>query len=186
MDGDVIRQWLDALDSISYYELFRIDADATPDALRDGFHAFADIFHPDSHRYRFAEEQDAVRRIFMRGTEAYRVLSDPELRVRYDEALAQGVLRPENLSIHPDAGRHRSTRPPGAIPRSEQVRAPGARPFLLRAEELAKKGDPKQAKLQLTMAMHRDPGNAALEAFAKELDEAIRAKGNSPAKSWQK
>ncbi len=42
MDGDAIRQWLAALDSISYYELFRVEKNASPDALRDAFHAFAE------------------------------------------------------------------------------------------------------------------------------------------------
>jgi hypothetical protein len=69
------------------------------------------------------------------------------------------------------------------------VRTPGARPFVLRVEELAKKGDPQQAKLQLVMAMHMDPKNPALEAYAKELDEAIKAKKSTAEeanKSWKK
>jgi len=57
---------------------------------------------------------------------------------------------------------------------------------VLRVEELAKKGDPQQAKLQLVMAMHLDRGNPALEAYAKELDEAIKAKAQEAKKSWKK
>jgi hypothetical protein len=53
---------------------------------------------------------------------------------------------------------------------------------VLRAEELMKKGDPKQAKIQLVMALHMDRGNPALEAFAKQLDEAIAAEK----KTWNK
>lgn len=52
MDSDAIRQWLAALDSISYYDLFRVAPSASPDALRDGFHAFAESFHPDGHQWR--------------------------------------------------------------------------------------------------------------------------------------
>jgi hypothetical protein len=47
-----------------------------------------------------------------------------------------------------------------------------------------KKGDPKQAKIQLVMAMHLDDKNPALEAFAKELDDKIRAKTLEDKKSW--
>ncbi len=189
MDGDAIRQWLSALDSISYYELFRVPREASPDALRDAFHSFAESFHPDGHQWRHPTEQAAIGYIFKRGTEAYRVLTDPQLRVRYDEALANGILRPESLIV--DADGPRSIGRPGAGNRLiDKVRTPGARPFILRVEELAKKGDPQQAKLQLVMAMHMDPKNPALEAYGKELDEAIKVKARTrdeeAKKAWKK
>ncbi len=190
MDGDAISQWLAALDSMSYYDLFRVEQRASPDALRNGFHAFAESFHPDSHHWRHPTELAAIGYIFKRGTEAYRVLSDPELRVRYDEALANGILRPESLIVDPDGARSQSMRAgvAGAIGNRliDKVRTAGARPFVLRVEELAKKGDPQQAKLQLVMAMHMDPRNSALEAYGKELDEAIKAKAEDAKKSWKK
>lgn len=191
MDADAIRQWLAALDSISYYELFRIEATSTPDELRDAFHKFAESFHPDGHQWRHPSEQAAITYIFKRGTEAYRVLSDHQLRVRYDEAVKGGILRPENLIVDMDGPRSQSMAAGGGAPGagarlSDKVRTPGARPFVLRVEELAKKGDPQQAKLQLVMAMHMDPKNAALEAYAKELDAAIKAKAEEAKKTWKK
>jgi len=185
MDTVALRQWLAALDSISYYDLFRTHGKATHDELRAAFHAFAETWHPDAHRWRHPNEQAAIGRIYRRGTEAWRVLSDPALRARYDEAVANGILRPENLIVEMDGPR--SLAPAAASARLiDKVRSPGARPFVLRAEELMKKGDPKQAKIQLVMAMHMDKGNAALEAFAKQLDEAIAAKAEADKKSWTK
>ena len=191
MDGEAINQWLAALDSISYYELFRIEPDAPADAVRDAFHAFAESFHPDVHHWRHPTEQAAIGYIFKRGTEAYRVLSDPQLRIRYDEALKGGILRPEQLVVEMDNPRSQSMAPGGpGSPQSnrlvDKVRTQGARPFVLRVEELAKKGDPQQAKLQLVMAMHMDPKNPALEAYGKELDEAIKAKASEAKKNWKK
>lgn len=191
MDADAIRQWLAALDSISYYELFSVPTDSTSDRIRDAFHSFAESFHPDVHQWRHPSEQAGISYIFKRGTEAYRVLSDPQLRVRYDEALAGGILRPESLVVDLDGPRSKSMAPGGGAPGAggrlvDKVRTPGARPFVLRVEELAKKGDPQQAKLQLVMAMHMDPKNPALEAYAKELDEAIKAKAEEAKKSWKK
>lgn len=191
MDADSIRQWLAALDSISYYELFRVEPKATHDTLRDAFHTFAESFHPDVHQWRHPSEQAAIGYIFKRGTEAYRVLSDPQLRVRYDEALANGILRPESLIVDLDGPRSQQGGGGGSLAPAparllDKVRAPGARPFVLRAEELAKKGDPKQAKIQLVMAMHMDMKNPALEAFAKELDEKIKAKADEEKKNWKK
>ena len=189
MDGAAIRQWLATLDAISYYDLFRLPKDATYDALRMAFHSFAETFHPDVHGWRHPGEQAAIAYIFKRGTEAYRVLSDPQLRARYDEALANGILRPESLivDLEKPMSAGGSLAPAGGSGRaSDKVRMPGARPFVLRAEELMKKGDPKQAKIQLVMAMHMDMKNAALEAFAKQLDDAIKAKAEEEKKNWKK
>jgi hypothetical protein len=68
----------------------------------------------------------------------------------------------------------------------DRLRNAGARPFVLRAEELFKKGDPKQAKVQLVMALHMEKGNTALDAFAKQLDEAVAKKAEEDKKAWQK
>jgi DnaJ-class molecular chaperone len=186
MDSVAIRQWLATLDSISYYDLFRLPKNATFDDLRTAFHSFAESFHPDVHRWRHPSEQAAIGHIYRRGTEAYRVLSDAGLRARYDEALASGILRPENLIVEMENPKA-SLAPPGASGRLiDKIKSPGARPFVMRAEELMKKGDPKQAKIQLTMALHMDKGNPALEAYAKELDAAIAKKAEEDKKSWQK
>lgn len=187
MDALAIRQWLAALDAISYYDLFRVAPTATFDDLRSAFHTFAESFHPDVHRWRHPNEQAALGIIYRRGTEAYRVLSDPALRVRYDEALANGILRPENLIVEMESGPKSLANPTAAGARLvDKLRSPGARPFVLRAEELAKKGDPKQAKIQLVMAMHMDKGNPALDAYAKELDEAIAKKAEEDKNAWRK
>lgn len=177
MDDASLRAWVEVLDELSYYQLLGVDEAAHHDAVRAAFHAFAEAFHPDVHRARDPEEQAAIGAIYRRGTEAYRVLASPTLRPRYDAALAGGALRIEDLPGDEDA--------PSSLPRSlsvpppaseNRLRSPGARPFVLRAEELVKKGDPKQAKLQLVMAMHIDPNNPALAAFAAELDAAIARK----------
>src|SRR5262245_50423696 len=104
MDWDVIQQWLQVLDNLSYYEILRAHPSATPDDLKGAFYAFATDFHPDSHAGRPRHEREAIGIIFKRGNEAYRVLGNPGLRARYDEALAQGDMRPQGLlSVAPQA-----------------------------------------------------------------------------------
>jgi curved DNA-binding protein CbpA len=181
MDDVALREWLAALDALSYYDLFRAAPNASHDDLRSSFHAFAETFHPDGHLWREPHELAAIGQIYRRGTEAWRILSDPLLRARYDEALANGILRPESLVFEAERP---STNPKALL--VDKLRAPGARPFVLRAEELFKKGDPKQAKIQLVMALHMDRGNAALEAFAKQLDEAIAQKAEEEKRTWKK
>lgn len=187
MDGLALQQWLAVLDALSYYDLFQAPSTATYDDLRAAFHGFAESFHPDAHRWRDPEEQSAIGQIYRRGTEAWRILSDPTLRARYDEALANGVLRPENLLV--ERATARSLAPPpelGGGRLIDKIRSPGARPFVLRAEELLTGGDPKQAKLQLVMALHMDKGNPALDEFAKRIDDAIVAKDAAERTAWRR
>ena len=71
------------------------------------------------------------------------------------------------------------SRPPAALsvgpPKLEDVvRSQSARPFARRAEELMAAGDFRQAKLQLVMANHMDPGNEALEAAQRENDAKLK------------
>ena len=42
------------------------------------------------------------------------------------------------------------------------------------AEELLGKGDLRQAKLQLVMANHMDPGNAALEQALRDVEARLK------------
>jgi curved DNA-binding protein CbpA len=168
MDREALADWLRALDELTYYVLLGIPQDASPDELKAAFHAFAETFHPDSHTGRPDDERDALGRIFRRGTEANRVLTDPALRAAYDASLAEGLA--------PAVASRKSSLPPSreapAGPKrlEDSLRNPTARPFARRAEELAKNGDVKQAKLQLTMARHYEPNNPALEAFLKDLE----------------
>jgi DnaJ-class molecular chaperone len=174
MDREAIGDWLRVLDELTYYVLLGAPSDVGPDDLKSAFHAFAETFHPDGHTGRPEDERDALGRIFRRGTEAYRVLADPQLRAGYDASLADGVA--------PAIASRRSSMPPArerpAGPKrlEDTLRAPTARTFARRAEELAKSGDFKQAKIQLTMARHYEPNNEALEAFLKELEGKARGK----------
>ncbi|MGH7298174.1 MAG: J domain-containing protein [Polyangiaceae bacterium] len=165
--------WLEVLDELTYYELFGIAADADADTVRTAFHAFCDTFHPDRHVGFAAREHDAATAIFKRGTEAYVVLSDVGLRHQYDEQLSvQPSPRPPRIAIsrlsHPP-----STRATAHAALEDTVRSPSARPFARRAEELVLKGDFRQAKLQLVLANHMDPGNAALEGALKDVEDKL-------------
>jgi DnaJ-class molecular chaperone len=173
MDREVIVAWLKVLDDLTYYAMFSVAADAGPDELKRAFHVFADTFHPDAHAGRPAAERDAIGRIFKRGTEGYRVLCDPALRAQYDASLAEGEA--------PSVASYRSSLPPArerpAGPRKlvDTIRSPQARPLVLRGEELAKKGDFKQAKLQLSLARNYEPENEALAQLLKDVE--AKAKG---------
>jgi DnaJ-class molecular chaperone len=171
--AEYIFAWVNVIDELNYYELFGVHTDAPADDLREAFHAFCDVFHPDLHLGRPSDERQALSLIFKRCTEAYLVLSDEALRGQYDRELA----------LTPDAPppRMSPSRRPGAVPKAPSssaklediVRSPASRPFARRAEELMRAGDYRQAKLQLVMANHLDPSNPELETALKDLEAKL-------------
>lgn len=83
--------------------------------IRRAYHGFAAVFHPDAHGVRSADERAAISRIFTRGTEAYRVLSESGLRSRYDEQRA-GPSSQARLGGGANFGAATTARPPAPRP----------------------------------------------------------------------
>jgi DnaJ-class molecular chaperone len=155
-----IFSWLGALDDLNYYELFGVDSHATADEVREAFHAFCDVFHPDRHQGRTPAERAALSAIFKRSTEAYLVLSDLSLRGQYDRELAARPRQPQRTTPKP-------------LKIEDAARSPSARPFARRADELIRSGDLRQAKLQLVMANHLEPANEDLKAALKQIEAKL-------------
>jgi DnaJ-class molecular chaperone len=176
-DPQGFSAWIAVLDQLSYYELFGVDRTASPDEIRDAFHRFSNFMHPDRHVGRPPAEREHAATIFKRGTEAYMVLTDPGLRSRYDTQLgAAGSAGPSGRASQRLSGSLSRSPPKSAGPPKleDAVRAPSARPFARRAEELMQAGDYRQAKLQLVMANHMDPENEALAEALREAEAALK------------
>jgi curved DNA-binding protein CbpA len=206
MDSNTIRAWLAVIDSLSYYELLGVPPQAGADQVRKAFYRFAESFHPDGHAMRPENERRSINTVFKRGAEAYRVLSDGQLRQRYDEARPAGNAAARAAMMAPRPTGPQAMRapppslsapslssPPDSAPGSKRpaavtitgkledyVRQARARPFAQKAEELAKKKDYAKAKLQLKLAMNMDQGNPTLENYLKELDEQIALQKSKP------
>jgi DnaJ-domain-containing protein 1 len=168
---DIVLRWDATLDEADYFTLLRLDAQANEETtIRDAFHRFALAFHPD--RYHGADDsvRDAANRVYCRGAEAYRVLLDPLLRRRYVRLLGDGTLRmsPEEIadSLKGDEGAQLA----------DLVKSAAARPFAKRADELIAVGDMKQARLQLRLALTKEPHNPRLEERMRELEQRIAGK----------
>jgi len=73
---------------INYYEELGVQADASPEEIRDAFRALARLLHPDQQ----TDEQlkEIAERQMRKLNPIYSVLSDPERRRRYDEDLEDG------------------------------------------------------------------------------------------------
>ena len=67
---------------VDYYEVLQVSATADPDTVHRVYRLLAQRFHPDN------QETGNIAR-FREVSEAYRVLSDPEARAKYDVAHQQ-------------------------------------------------------------------------------------------------
>lgn len=67
------------------YEALEVDTDATDDELRAAYRTLAKRWHTDTNRDPHAADEFTVVR------EAYSVLSNPEMRAKYDAGLTQEV-----------------------------------------------------------------------------------------------
>ena len=152
-----LQEWNEVLDDSSYYEILGVLEICDDEALREAFRSFALSFHPDLFRDTAEPVQAAVRRIYQRGNEAYRVLGDRELRIRYDMGLARGKRRME------DALTPKTEAPPPlsmkSRPLDELARSGGAKLAAQKAAKLLEKGDLEAAKKELEKALTYD-GNA--------------------------
>lgn len=144
-----LAAWVDVLDAATYYELLGVLPIADAGAIRDAFHQFAVAFHPDAQLDLAPEQRKLVERVFQRGVEAYRVLVSDELRVRYDLALAKGMLRLEGES---------ERAPTGARSLDELCRSAAAKLHAKRAEDFITAGALGRAADELLRALRAEEG----------------------------
>lgn len=152
------------LDELDYYALLGVGPEASLAEIKAGFRAFALRYHPDG----FAGDQQGVAdatHIYLRATEAYRVLSHPQQRRCYDEQYKQGKLRMDPQTAA-------SLRPSGRSGVPDAVHA-RARPFLARADQALSAGDLKQAKLNYQIALRHDPNSELLQQRLAQVDSQL-------------
>lgn len=152
-----LQEWDEVLDDSSYYEVLGVLEICDDQALREAFRDFALSFHPDLFRGEPEPILAVVRRIFQRGTEAYRVLADRDLRIRYDMGLSSGKRR-----LDPTLTQKSEAPPSIAIKYKgldELARSGGAKLAAQKAGKLLEKGDLQGAKAELQKALVFD-GNA--------------------------
>jgi molecular chaperone DnaJ len=70
--------------ALDYYRLLGIPADADQQRIRSAYRSLAKRCHPDTNR-----GSETAAELFRQVSNAYRILSDPSQRARYDEELAR-------------------------------------------------------------------------------------------------
>lgn len=166
IDEDLLRMSVLAthLDEVDYYALLEVPRDATLDAVRAAFHAFALRFHPDRHVGDDTHRKQA-HAIFKRGAEAYRVLMQPTLRTRYDAAMDRGLVRLPTDAMRPEVE---------PVVGVENPVPAAARVFYDKAREALARGDLGGAKMHLALALARGE-SPVLSRLSSEIDAATNA-----------
>ena len=80
--------------ALDYYRLLGIPPDADPQRIRSAYRSLAKRFHPDTNH-----GSEAAAELFRQVNNAYRILSDPARRARYDEELAK--RNPRKIAADP-------------------------------------------------------------------------------------
>lgn len=167
-------EWSAALECITYYEMLGLSPTADTEAVRAAYHRFAASFHPDAYPDESAQVTDLLSRVFRNGTQAYRVLIDADLRLKYDMGLQRGQLRlDERASSGPPVRRATEGRP-----LHELCRSAGAKLAAKQADKLLSAGDLRGARKQLEIALSYDGGaNLDIAERLEALAVALYASG---------
>jgi curved DNA-binding protein CbpA len=172
-DLDRLRAWAEVMDDSTYYELLSVLDLADAGAIKVAFHEFALAFHPDVHADGSEAEREAARHVFRRGAEAYRVLSDPDLRAKYDLAVARGHVR-----LIGGEPAHRVQSKDALQSLEDLCRSPAAKHAARRADGEIGLGRLDAARRLLQEALTQDGyENPALEERIEALDLALFAMG---------
>jgi len=171
-DLDTLQAWSLALEDANYYEVLGVLEIADDEAIADAFRRFAVAFHPDVQTAASQDARACVTRIFCVGVEAYRVLKDPTLRRRYDEALMRGELRLRSDSEGPPSGARRYAS------LEDLCKTPSSRLHARRADTYIGCGDLLKARTELQHALaDENYENPELEERLEALELALFATG---------
>lgn len=158
----------DRLEQLDYYELLRVQPEASADDIRRAFHVFAMRYHPDRFAGAPDEKVERAAQIYRRGAEAYRVLTNPQQRKRYDQLVAAGQLR----YVDPTASEERALkRAAEGVLEAKTVRG---RLFVQKGLDAEKRGDLQQAKLNYGMALQHEQDNPVLKQRYEEIAAKLR------------
>lgn len=171
----VVMRWAAVIGTVDYLSMLRLPRTANGPSdtdVRRAYRVFARAFHPDNYRSSSPEVRDAAAKVFSAGADAYHVLSDPMLRLRYLKSLAAGEARPrlEDLERATREEARAAAQPGAALARTPQGRAHAER-----ADKMIELGELAYAKSALEEACKREPENAALVAKLRAVEARLYA-----------
>ena len=164
---NTLRARLAMIKEQSYYEILRVPSTAPPGDVKVAFHEFALACHPDQYTDEPPDVALAAGEVFKCGVEAYKVLTRPEWRAKYDAGLTKGKLRfvPGETEKKPP--------PPPMRTLEDIAKTPRAKQFALKADRLIASGKLDEARVALVTALQDDYDNEELKERLNVLYEAL-------------
>lgn len=164
--ADTFLAWAESLESLSYYDILRVEPRASTADIQKAFHDLSLRCHPD----RFVDEEPdvgaAAATVFKKLVEAYNILRRPPLRKRYDAELSKGQNR---IDVH--AAPEKKTFEQRTL--FMIAKDPSAKKYAAKADAFLGEGDLDKARIQLISACQADPFNAELKERLDILYEAL-------------
>ena len=156
------------LEELDYYAILSIARNADYIEVRARFHECAQRYHPD--RFlgaRFDSDRPKIYALYKRMTEAYRVLSDPDLRLAYDEGLNGGAVR-----LNPEIrGRRLSAEVRG-------LTSPFARVYLNAAREKIAREDWQGAVIDTELGLSIEHAEVLQDLHTMAVRRMVRTEGS--------
>jgi curved DNA-binding protein CbpA len=172
MTQNMLAIWRARLGHESYYDILEVPQNVDEQALKEAFHRFALSCHPDQFVDADPKVGLAAAEVFKRGVEAYRTLSRPILRIKYDTSLAKGKLRYVEGEVQ-----EKPAGPPRNKALYEIAKTPRAKQFALKADRAIAAGKLDEARIALITALQDDFDNEELKAKLDVLYKAIARGG---------
>ncbi len=165
--AEMVSSLAASMDGQSYYELLGVEHDATAERLRAYYLRRSLLLHPDRHqRIKGSPLYSQIVDVYKRINEAYRVLTSPVLRPRYEKALAAGELR-----LAETGGRIRALDPEATIQDA------AARKFYRLARQALEAGNPRAARMHLQLARSRARDNEAIGGLLAQVEKRLEQDG---------
>ncbi len=165
---------------LSYFQLLGLSHDwHRAPAVKQAFHAFAALYHPDQYSGATEAEREAAREVFKRAVEAYEVLREPELQKRYVERyLKKGKLRLPPTAFGKDDPSERKrpkTLPPEPKPRTwiDEMTTDDGREVAARIERMLAANNLQPAYQQFSILEQLEPGNPSVRRKLAALKKRL-------------
>lgn len=173
----IVLRWAAACTEVDYLTLLKLPVTARgpSDAeVRAAYRVFSRAFHPDHYRGAEPAVRDAAARVFREGADAYHVLGDPVLRLRYLAALAKGHKRVPLEDL--ERGARGDARKAAQLPAAQLAKTERGRAHATRADQLLAMGELAYGKAELERAVALEHDNLALAAKLEAVSAQLFGK----------
>jgi len=170
-EAETLAQLLDQLD---YFQVLKLEQNATPNQIREAFHRESRAFHPDRYNALPASPlKENVNRVYKRITESYVILRDDRARQKY-LADINGPDRQQKLRFTPADEQEAREQQKKAQVEQIGMTVKGRQLYTQALRELEQE-KAEAAMRSLKMALTFEPGNQLFKDKAAELEAAARA-----------